>query len=381
MFLSDLPWWAMFLLVSLTLATAVQLGLWWGVFAPFIAKLPARAPLPVKEASQPVSVVVCARNAASLLRANLPAVLGQRYPALWEVVVVDDASSDDTPEVLLALAEQYPHLRTVRIGEKRYPGKKFALEQGIRAARFDHLVFTDADCRPVSEHWLSLISDKWSKNDGTELVLGHAPFFYQKGWANAWARFENLHVALHYLALADAGMPYMGVGRNLAWKKQLFEQSGGFSKHFDVVSGDDDLLVNAVAHRGNTALCLYPEAFMPSEAPPDLQAWLRQKYRHLQAGKRYRRGHQAVLSILALSHSIHYYCIFTLLLTGFGTTYAVSLFGVRLVTLALLNRRLYRCWDARDLLPRLWLFDAGMAVYYGIGVPFFLIKKSLIAWT
>jgi cellulose synthase/poly-beta-1,6-N-acetylglucosamine synthase-like glycosyltransferase len=173
----------------------------------------------------------------------------------------------------------------------------------------------------------------------------------------------------------------MGVGRNLGWKKSIFNQIGGFEKHNDVVSGDDDLLVNAGATKNNTVVCLYPESFMVSEAPENWRVWLLQKQRHLRSGHRYHPGHQVLLTILALSHVLHYFCIFTLLFLGIGTTYVISLYGVRLVSAVLLNRRLYKRWGEQGLLPRFWLFDVWLAVYYGIIAPFFLINKSLIAWT
>lgn len=380
MFLSEISCWALGLLVVFTLATAVQLVLWWGIYAPFVFKLPRSArQAPVN--TEGVSVIVCARNAAQLLRNHLPALLEQQHAGPWELVVVDDASEDETPAVLQDFSKKYSHLRVVRVEEKKFAGKKHALEKGIRAARFNNLLFTDADCCPNSPQWISLVSDKLLEKKDTQIVLGHGPFRHRPGWANAWARFENTHVALQYLALASTGFPYMGVGRNLGWKKSVFDQIGGFEAHKDVVSGDDDLLVNAAAERGNTAICVYPQTFMVSEAPQSLPAWLRQKQRHLLAGHYYRPEHQTLLTILAFSHVLHYFCIFTLLFLGIGTTYVISLYGVRLVSVALLNRRLYGRWNERGLLQRFWLFDVCLAVYYGVLAPFFLINKSLIAWT
>ncbi|MCC6410445.1 MAG: glycosyltransferase [Saprospiraceae bacterium] len=380
MLVPEFPWWAMVLLAIFSLATAVQLMLYWFVYAPFVFRLPLGAGHS-PSANTGVSVIVCARNAAQLLPKNLPPLLEQQVAGAWEVVVVDDASEDGTPAVLESFAARFPHLRIVRVEQKIFKGKKFALEQGVRAARFETLLFTDADCTPNSAQWLSLVSDKLLEKNTTRIVLGHGPFRTRPGWMNAWSRFENTHVALQYLALASAGLPYMGVGRNLGWKKSVFDQIGGFERHKSVVSGDDDLLVNAVATKKNTVVCLYPETFMVSDAPSDWRAWLRQKQRHIRSGHHYRPGHQALLTILALSHVLHYFCMFTLLFLGIGTTYVISLYGVRFVSAVLLNRRLYNRWGEQGLLPRFWLFDVWLAVYYGIMAPFFLINKSLIAWT
>lgn len=380
MFLPEIPWWGVSLLLIFSLATTVQLLMYGLVYVPFVFRLP-RSVQHMPSATAGVSVIVCARNAAHLLLENLPPLLEQQHAGAWEVVVVDDASEDETPAVLKSFAARYPHLRTVRVAQKKFAGKKFALEQGVRAARFENLLFTDADCRPNSSNWLSLVSYKLLEKRSTQIVLGHGPFRPRSGWANAWSRFENTHVALQYLALASAGLPYMGVGRNLGWKKPIFDQIGGFEQHKNVVSGDDDLLVNAVAAQNNTVVCLYPETFMVSEAPQDWRSWLQQKRRHLRSGHHYRLGHQVLLTILALSHVLHYFCIFILLFLGIGTTYVISLYGVRIVSAMLLNRRLYKRWGEQGLLPRFWLFDVWLAVYYGILAPSFLINKSLIAWT
>ncbi len=238
-------------------ATAIQLAAWWGLYIR-LARHPApgAAPFP----SAPVSVIVCARNEALHLTAFLPAVLEQDFPE-FEVIVVDDDSSDETAAVLQQFQQKYDRLRVIRLAPKTGPGKKQALEAGIAAARYERLVFTDADCRPASPLWLRHIAGGFGKA-GVEIVLGYAPAYTRSGLLNRWIRFETLQTAMQYFSFALAGLPYMGVGRNLAWLKPVFGRVQGFSRHRRIPSGDDDLLVNAAARGDNTALRLHPEAIV-----------------------------------------------------------------------------------------------------------------------
>ncbi|HNM24600.1 MAG TPA: glycosyltransferase [Saprospiraceae bacterium] len=370
---------SLLLLLLFILATAAQLVLWWGVFGRLA--LPrgnddgsANAILP------PCSVIISARNEAGNLRAFLPTILEQQYPD-FEVIVVNDASSDDTAGVLLELASHYPSLlRTIHLAEKEGPGKKQALTRGIEAALHGILVLTDADCRPASPHWLREMTRPFERPE-TEIVLGYGPFTSKNTLLNRWACYETTCTAVQYLSMALAGMPYMGVGRNLAWRKPLFRQAGGFAAHAQLASGDDDLLVNAVARAGNTEICLRPEAFVFSEAKQSLSAWLRQKRRHLSAGWHYRREHQVVLGAAALTHGLHYGLALLLFLTGFGIKYVLWGCILRESTVWLLSARILRRLGERRLIPWVIPFDAMMAGYYALVTgPALLLRPKDNPW-
>ncbi len=355
-------------------ATAVQLAAWWALYARLAFY---RAPRTAYLERPPVSVLVCARNEAPRLRANLPALLRQAYPC-FEVLVIDDDSTDDTPETLQRLQQQFPQLRVLKTGPKTRPGKKAALEQGIRAARFESLVFTDADCRPAGPNWLAGMAAGLGEN--AEITLGYGPLRPAPGLLNRWARFETVQTAMQYFSCALAGWPYMGVGRNLAWQRPLFDRVGGFSGHAKLVSGDDDLLVNAAARRGNTRCCLAPETFVFSDAPASWAAWLRQKRRHLSAGKKYRRRHQLLLGLLAFSQILHYFLLPILLTTAFGTI-SVVFYAVRMASAFLIYLKILGQLSERGLLFWWILFDAGLAVYYAAIAPLALIPSDdLISW-
>lgn len=331
---------------------------------------------PIPNFQFPISILICARNEAPNLRRHLPEILAQQYPGEWELVVVDDASDDETPSVLKFFQEKNARLRVVRIAEKKYPGKKYALMQGIAAAKFDNLLFTDADCAPASVFWLSHMAAALSASPATEIALGYAPMRPGKGFLDGWVRFETAYTAMQYFSFAAAGMPYMGVGRNLAWKRQVFERTGGFSAHLDVPSGDDDLLVNAAAERHNVALCLQPDSFMYSEGAKTWGAWLRQKRRHLAAGKRYRPLHRCVLALLSLSHVLHYFLLAVLLFGGIGTVSVVLCFFARLFSLLYLCGKIFPRLREFRLLSRIPIYDLLLAAYFGVFVPIFLINNQ-----
>lgn len=361
-------------------ATLMQLAVWWGIFRKVgNGNLEAEGE---KNLQSPISIIICARNEANNLRRFLPKILEQKYPGEWELVVVDDASEDDTPAVLQFFRKKNPRLRAVRVSEKKQAGKKHALAQGIAVAKFNSLLLTDADCEPASPHWLACMATALNEKPATEIVLGYGPMRESEGWLNGWSRFETAYTAIQYFSFALAGMPYMGVGRNLAFKRQVYKRAGGFAAHTDLPSGDDDLLVNAAAHARNTAICLHPEAFMFSESKKTWRDWARQKRRHLTAGHRYQPRHQAVLTLLSLSHTLHFFLLAVLLLTGFGTVSVVLLYLVRSCSLLFLYGKILPRLHEFHLFSRIPIYDTLLAAYYGAFVPLSLIapRSARSAW-
>jgi biofilm PGA synthesis N-glycosyltransferase PgaC len=366
-----------FLLVCFLLATAVQVAVWLGLYARL-----ARPGAPPPSRSAPslmLSVIVCARNEAANLARYLPAVLGQRYDG-FEVVVVDDASTDDTPTLLRTLAAAHPQLRAIRIDAKTHGGKKQALAAGVAAARYDHIVVTDADCEPASPYWLSHLAAAFAADPAVEIVLGVAPLCRTPGLLAGWARFETAFTAIQYAALTASGRPYMGVGRNLAWTRDVYARAGGFVRHLDRLSGDDDLLVNAAARPGRVAVCLEPAAFVYSAAPPTWPAWWRQKRRHLGAARVYRLSDRLLLGTLALSHTVHYGLAAILLLTQFGTVPVLMAYAGRLAVVWALYARILPRLGAADLALAAPFYDGLLAVWYGAFVPAGLWGRPAHQW-
>lgn len=258
------------------------------------------------ETSIPVSIIICARNEEENLDNHLPFILQQDYPN-YEVVVVNDCSIDGTEAVIDKYIQQYPDkLRKVNIPEsENYKhGKKMAVFIGIKHAKYEHLLFTDADCKPSSNQWLKIMAGHF--NSEKEIVLGYGKYDEQPTLLNKLVRYDTLTIALQYLSCAIKGNPYMGVGRNLAYTKSLFFKNKGFASHYHINSGDDDLFVNETAQSTNTAVCIHPDAFTISEPPLIFKHWLLQKARHFNTAPLYQSKHKWMLGWIFCSNLFFY---------------------------------------------------------------------------
>lgn len=258
-----------------------------------------------KTVGKPMSVIICARNEIANLKQYLPTVLNQNYPD-FEVVVVNDRSWDGTEEFLEDLEKHHQNLKVVKVldNDKFIAGKKFAVTMGIKAAKYDWLVFTDADCTPATENWL--MDMQQPEDENIEILLAYSPYLKKRGLLNALIRFETFFTAVNYLSFALKGMPYMGVGRNMAYKKTLFFKNKGFAAHMHIPSGDDDLFVNAHANRNNVIVKLNKESHVWSEPNKTWGGYLRQKKRHFGAGKMYKSKHKFILSVQIIFQFLFY---------------------------------------------------------------------------
>ncbi len=314
------------LFTIVVVAAAVQI-----LFMVFLSRgiRKARQPrLPFTDQRPAVSVLICARNEEHNLRKLLPLVLNQNYPR-FEVVVVDDRSDDGTYDYLLDLSRQDKRLRLVRVNEvpEHVNSKKYALTLGIKAAAYDWLLLTDADCRPVSDAWIDAMSR--CMTDDAQFVLGCSPYERRPGMLNRFIRFETLYTAVQYVGLAGNNLPYMGVGRNLAYRKSFFLSNKGFNGLLKLTGGDDDLWVNRHARWRNTRVCAGAECRVMSEPKTTWHDFLQQKKRHLMAGRYYRKKDKLVLGTLIASHLAVWTGGIVLLLSGFQTAWVAALLAVR----------------------------------------------------
>ncbi|MBP8824515.1 MAG: glycosyltransferase [Flavobacteriales bacterium] len=263
----------------------------------------------------PVSVVVCGRNESSTLQRLIPLLMEQDHRE-FEVVVVNDRSQDDTWEVLQWMKPNWPKLKPVNIqaDEKFSYGKKLALGVGVRSAKYPHVLVTDADCLPAGRDWISLMASGFK--DGRQIVIGHSPYEQMPGLTNLLERYDGYTKAVQYISLAQAGSPYMGVGRNMAFTTGLFFGAKGQQRHRQLMSGDDDLFINEVARARNSSTVADPRAYMTTRATPDLGTWLRRKRRHYTTARFYRFGHQLLLTLLPAARMLLWATLVFLLFTG-----------------------------------------------------------------
>ncbi len=253
----------------------------------------------------PVSVVISARNEYLNLEKNLPLFFSQEYPD-FEIVVVNDCSDDGTDELLTDLARSEPKLNVVHIRQSLnfFHGKKFPLSIGIKSAKHERLLLTDADCSPVSNQWIKSVMTGY--HEKTEVVLGYGAYHKKFGLLNALIRFDTLHIAMQYLSYALAGVPYMGVGRNLSYERRLFYKNKGFTSHYVISSGDDDLFVAQVANKKNTRVVISGESYTYSNSKKNFSSWVRQKRRHFTTSKYYSIGTKFRLGLYAFLPFVFY---------------------------------------------------------------------------
>ena len=322
-----------------------------------------------------VSIIICAKNEAENLRKFLPRILSQTYRSI-ELVLVEDGSTDNTLEIMQEFQKRNSTLRIIIISntKKLYIGKKEALLKGVNAASGDLILLTDADCEPIGDQWAATMSNLIQKP--YELGLGYSPYRKYPGLLNRLIRLETIYTAIQYFSFAVAGMPYMGVGRNLIYKKELIERVNGFHEHIHLASGDDDLFVNAVATSSNTAIQLSPESFMISEPARTWKAYYRQKSRHLTTGQMYKKKHQLLLGALAMSHLLHYMGGFVLVYIKVSTIFVFLLYVMRMLVVMYLYNRILRKLRDPSLLPWVPIFDFAFVLYYCILSPSLLKRKT-----
>ncbi len=244
--------------------------------------------------SEPVSVIICAKDEYKNLKLFLPKFLNQSYNQ-FEIIVVNDNSVDLTKNFLNEQAKLYKHLKVIHLEEDTgSKGKKYAVTKGIEAAENDCLLFSDADCFPVSENWIKEMARSYTEQ--TDIVLGYGAYQNEKGLLNKYIRFDTQTIALKYLSLAKAGIPYMGVGRNLSYRKKAFIKNKGFENHRHIISGDDDLFVNEAARMHNTKINFNADSITVSVPKKTLKEFLHQKSRHLTSGNNYKSVHKIILA-------------------------------------------------------------------------------------
>ena len=306
----------LFVLYAFLTITFIQFLFYIGIFGRFsFAKIPkATTVIP----TIPISVIICAKNESENLRQFLPSFINQKY-SNYELVLINDASTDDTLEVIESFQTAHPtKIKIVDVvpNEQFWGSKKYALSLGIKSATHEHLLFSDADCKPVSEHWIAEMASHFTNQK--EIILGYGA--YQKttnSWLNKLICFETLFTAIQYFSYAKIGLPYMGVGRNLAYTKTLFFNSNGFSNHTHIKSGDDDLFVNKNATNQNVNLSYFTDSFTVSEPKKTFKEWMLQKRRHVSTASHYKPIHQFLLGLFYASQILFWMLTLLLLITTY----------------------------------------------------------------
>jgi len=316
-----------------------------------------------------VSVLICAKNEAENLQHFLPSIINQKYPN-FEIVLINDASSDDTLQIMESFAAKHNNIKIVNVKstEAFWGNKKYAITLGIKASKHSFLLLTDADCEPVSKYWISQMSSHFSNTKS--IVLGYGAYSkIKKSLINKLIRFETLLTAIQYFSYARLGMPYMGVGRNLAYRKEEFFKINGFMNHMNIRSGDDDLFINQIATAKNTNVCYSKNSFTMSIPKSRFKDWYRQKTRHVSTATYYKLKHKILLAAFYVSQLFFWLLAVILLIILFHWKVVLALILFRMafqiIALGISAKKL----NERDIIPLLPVLELFLIV---VQLPIFI---------
>ncbi len=352
------------------IAIGVQLVYWVCFLIAFLRKRRAVAP-----SSPPVSIIVCAHDEEKNLRLLVPALLAQDYPQ-FEVIIVEDRCNDGTYDYLLEATKQDARLKMVRVQHlpAHVNGKKFALTLGIKAASNEWVLLTDADCMP-SNGWIRSMA--LAMDDSKQIIIGYSPYNRFAGYLNAFIRFESLVTSIQFIGWAMLGRPYMGMGRNLAYRRSLFINNKGFNNYLSVTGGDDDLFVNQHATPSTTAVVIGAESLVPSNPKKTWDEFYYQKLRHLSVGKYYKLSDKLVLGLFSSTWVLTWVLVLPVLLLGPDSTrYLWVGFAAREVLMSGVVHRASLTLGDKFEAWKTPLLDFNYAIYYlGTGLVALISKR------
>lgn len=307
----------------------------------------------------PVSIIISYKNAGESLDATIQSILQQDYP-VFELIAINDFSTDDGFERIKKISDK----RLIHLNcSKNIPGKKLALTEAIETSKYDVLLFTDADCLPASNNWITSMVKTYSEKPDTEIVLGYGPMKEHKGLLNSFIRYETLLTAMQYMTYAQSGIPYMGVGRNMLFSKSLYKKVKGYQNHLHIASGDDDLFVQLAANQENTRTNTDKKSYVYSEPKTNLKSYFLQKTRHISTSPHYKLHHQMLLGLFAGSQILFHITGFILILLFPAPLYVLGIFLIKWILQMMLSHRIFKQLDGSNLLRIFPLLDIFYTIY------------------
>ncbi len=320
----------------------------------------------------PVSVIICARNEAHNLLQNLPAICNQKY-AEFEVILVDDHSSDESIKIVQSFQAKYNHLKLVVATDYGLQGKRNALLTGVKHAKYDFLLFTDADCRVASKEWIALMTNPLAGD--FDIVAGVSPVVHHHSLINKWARWDNAQVYRLYSSFIAMGLPFMATGRNMAIKKAVFLKAVQNKKFNASLSGDDDLLVNSYNNNSKIEVVSQTASYTFTNYPSNFIKWFKQKSRHVGSAIHYKPLPAFLLALFHASNLLVYIFLTLLLISGVKTPVVLLIFVVRLLFLIFLLSLPFKRLGSKDLIMWIPIFDGISFVIKLLLIPYLWFVK------
>ena len=332
----------------------------------------------------PVSVVIYANNDSEQLRNNLEYFLTQDYPE-FEIIVVNDGSSDESEDVLSEFEAKFSNLyhTFVAEGARNLSRRKLSLTLGIKAARYDIVLLSDANCRPGSNRWIYSFARNFTEK--TDLVIGCTILEKHKGLFERLTSFDVLLHNLRFIGYALSNKPYMGEGTNLAYRKSLFFAHKGFAKFMQLHTGDDDLFVNQVANRRNTKIELSADSRMTAIYESNIEGWLYQKRNRAFTSSFYKTGAKMSYAFDSFTRFLYYGCGIAVIILSWPILWLcitiMSFMLIRFVLTGLFWRRTGKIFNTRRfffLVPFLELIDPLINIYFKL--ESYIDRKQNYTW-
>lgn len=353
-------------LVNIPLVCVVVLGVvvlllllyYFALYGRFVFRK-EKKPAPVEDLP-PVSVVLAARDESHLLIKSLPVLLSQDYPN-YEVVLVNDNSIDETSDLVKEFKNTYPNIHYVDMTSSisNIRGKKFPLAIGIKAAKNEVVVLTDASSIPSSPYWLQHIAGRFTRK--TRVVFGGVSVIRKSGFINALMRFDAVRNIITSFSYTLAGMPVMANGRNLAYTRTLFLKNKElFMAQPRMPYGDDDIFMNKVAA---TATCdVEPDSdALISQTGLTPSRWFQQKKASFVTRSYYTTGSRILLKAYNFLSFLFYaalvctivFCLKDFVLLGIGIGVAVLKIAAQHLVFGKAAKKI----NEKGLTPFLLLYD------------------------
>ncbi|MFV0599854.1 MAG: glycosyltransferase [Bacteroidales bacterium] len=269
-----------------------------------------------------VSVVMCVKDDAYNLEKKLPIILEQEYPN-FEVVVVNDASKDETEYVLRVLQEIYPNLNVVNLynNVNGFLGKKYPLSLGIKSAKNEIILLTESDTMPLNYNWITTMVKGFKQKK--DIVLGFTNFEQKPTFLNTLMHYENLTSAMNYIGNAMLNNPFMGQGRNMAYKREFFFETGGFISQYNISVGEDDLFINKNANSKNTSVIINKESINLASPKEKREEWVIQKKKHFKSMYHFKLKDKIISTLMPFATLLIYVLVALSIVFQFPWQYAI----------------------------------------------------------
>ncbi len=293
--------------------------------------------------AQSVSVIVVVNDDLDYIENTLPLLLQQKYDLPYQVVVVNDMPElEETSDMLKVLTERFPNLYVTTIRENHHfkHTRKLAYTIGIKAARYDCLLFTTTHDIPANDKWLGLMSKGFVSRHS--LVLGYNRIQRKPGFLNRLERTVNIFTSLPMFAAAVSGKPFLARSGNMGFTRQLFFDNHGYCKYLRLNSGENDLFLQRVRKFADTSVILSPSAATEHLFAPRYSIWYNRRkfdtytYRYYPASLRLFLGMEHLFRILFWGSAL------TLIIMQVPWMWIISvlLIGLRILLMSLVFRKL-----------------------------------------